>query len=60
MRKEDMIEPIIMGIRLVSGVRRLQQKLSEALFSSIPTESNLYHIRYLDDSLDHGDTLLLL
>jgi hypothetical protein len=54
------MEPIVMGIRLVSGVSRVQQYVSEALFSCIPTESNLYHIRYLDDSLDHGDTLLLL
>jgi hypothetical protein len=42
--EEDMIEPIVMGFRFVSGVSRLQQYDSEALFSCIPTESNLYHI----------------
>lgn len=55
-----MIEPVVVGIRLVSGVNRLQRYGSGALFSYIQTESNLYHLRYLDDSLDHGDTLFLL
>ena len=61
LRREGHLEPITTW-ELMSEVRRLQQKRSEWKDYSVAFKRvKIYTIyRYLDNSLDHGDTLLLL